>query len=137
MRTITMELITVGEWIDQLNLETKHLTVTWTNLPKRNHTWGESFETQDEFSLDTELSYWDDDGHQAEIYGREDVMLSYDFDGRCDEVEIYPYDAVKHNPNNNFYELHDDAYILMEDYEFMQQHELWDWFMDENSLTDN
>ena len=135
MRTITVELKTIGEWIEELNLDTKHLVVTWVTLPDMNHTWGEAFDKQDEFDLNTDLSYWDDEGQHAEVYGRADVMLSYDFDGKCDEFEIYTYDDVKHNPNDNFYEVHDYAYILMKDYEFMKQHKLWDWFVEQNNLT--
>ena len=74
MRTITLELKTIGEWLEENKLDEANLQVITYTMPKMNHSWGESFDEQDEFDLNTELDYWDEGDcggyFTAEVYGR-------------------------------------------------------------------
>jgi hypothetical protein len=142
MRTITLELKTIGEWIEENKLDEANLSVTWTNPPRCNHTWGESFDCQDEFDLNTELDYWEgDDGYfSAEVYGRNDVLLEWNRDNHLDEVETFCERVIQNTPSakEKFYKIEDDLYILMEDYEILKHHGYFDLWVEHNTgLTDD
>ena len=140
---------TIGEWIEQEKIDTSTLKVITYPvvgivpiIPHRlvKIEW---FDEQSEYDLNTELGSWTGMGYggcrfyDAEL-GVGEVQFEWDSEFYFNRVETFCYQEVMNSPNNNFYKISDDLYILMKDYEILKHHGLFDRFIKEHTdLTDD